>query len=156
MVPADRQRIDDVLGEDLLLGDTLDIDDGRSPVTTTVSVTGSTLSSAFTEAANIHELDAFALDRIEPLGVSVTVPPGRRSMILYWPVPSVLTERTFSIRAGLAASTMTPGSTAPDDPSRCGNRSLGARRRRRQDHAPEPHQQPPPCLSLFVPTDCCR
>src|SRR5687767_15663567 len=40
--------------------------------------------------------------------------PGRRSMIRYWPVPSVVTERTFSIRTGLAASTVTPGSTAPD------------------------------------------
>src|SRR5579864_4287692 len=33
---------------------------------------------------------------------------------LYWPSPSVTTVRTFSIRAGLAASTLTPGSTAPD------------------------------------------
>src|SRR5215510_9173236 len=32
----------------------------------------------------------------------------------YWPFPSVTTERTFSISAGLAASTVTPGSTAPD------------------------------------------
>src|SRR5437773_12404485 len=32
----------------------------------------------------------------------------------YWPVPSVTTVRTFSIRTGLAASTLTPGSTPPD------------------------------------------
>ena len=32
----------------------------------------------------------------------------------YWPVPSVTTERTRSINAGLAASTVTPGSTAPE------------------------------------------
>src|SRR5688572_6446250 len=32
----------------------------------------------------------------------------------YWPVPSVTTARTFSISAGLAASTVTPGRTAPD------------------------------------------
>src|SRR3954470_6419313 len=32
----------------------------------------------------------------------------------YWPLPSVTTERVFSIRASLAASTVTPGSTAPD------------------------------------------
>src|SRR6185436_9789720 len=32
----------------------------------------------------------------------------------YWPVSSVTTERTFSISAGLDASTVTPGSTAPD------------------------------------------
>src|SRR5688572_21586180 len=35
-------------------------------------------------------------------------------MILYWPAPSVTTDRTFSINAGLAASTVTPGRTAPD------------------------------------------
>ena len=40
--------------------------------------------------------------------------PGLRSTMRYWPVPSVTTERTFSISAGLAASTVTPGSTAPD------------------------------------------
>src|SRR5207244_1011414 len=31
-----------------------------------------------------------------------------------WPEPSVVTLRVFSIRAGLEASTVTPGSTAPD------------------------------------------
>src|SRR3954453_9345863 len=35
-------------------------------------------------------------------------------MIWYWPLPSVATERAFSISAALAASTVTPGSTAPD------------------------------------------
>ena len=32
----------------------------------------------------------------------------------YWPLLSVTTTRTFSISAGLAASTVTPGSTAPE------------------------------------------
>src|SRR5688572_13861259 len=32
----------------------------------------------------------------------------------YWPVSSVTTDRTFSISTGLAASTVTPGRTAPD------------------------------------------
>src|SRR5215831_5864211 len=40
--------------------------------------------------------------------------PGLRSMIRYWPVPSVTTVRDFSMSTGLAASTLTPGSTAPD------------------------------------------
>jgi hypothetical protein len=35
-------------------------------------------------------------------------------MILYWPDPSVVTDRDFSISTSLAASTVTPGSTAPD------------------------------------------
>ena len=33
---------------------------------------------------------------------------------MYWPVPSVTTVRVFSRSAGLDASTVTPGSTAPD------------------------------------------
>ena len=32
----------------------------------------------------------------------------------YWPDPSVTAERTFSISAGLEASTVTPGNTAPE------------------------------------------
>src|SRR5687767_13125960 len=32
----------------------------------------------------------------------------------YWPVSSVTTDLTFSMSAGLAASTVTPGRTAPD------------------------------------------
>src|SRR5678815_2137564 len=34
--------------------------------------------------------------------------------MVYFPAPSLTAERTFSIRAGLAASTVTPGRTAPD------------------------------------------
>src|SRR6185295_6009477 len=40
--------------------------------------------------------------------------PGRRSITRYRPLLSVVTDRTFSIRAGLDASTVTPGRTAPD------------------------------------------
>jgi hypothetical protein len=32
----------------------------------------------------------------------------------YCPLPSLMTERTFSMSTGLLASTVTPGSTAPD------------------------------------------
>ena len=32
----------------------------------------------------------------------------------YWPLPSVTAVRTFSMSAGLAASTVTPGSTPPE------------------------------------------
>src|ERR1700676_2439957 len=35
-------------------------------------------------------------------------------MILYWPEPSVVVVRTLSISAGLATSTVTPGSRAPE------------------------------------------
>src|SRR5262245_5595421 len=55
------------------------------------------------------------LNALNPVSVNVTLyVPGRRSTTLYWPVPSVTTDRTFSINAGLAASTVTPGRTAPD------------------------------------------
>src|SRR5262245_2207886 len=35
-------------------------------------------------------------------------------MMRYWPVSSVVADLTFSISAGLEASTVTPGSTPPD------------------------------------------
>src|SRR6266566_5153577 len=55
------------------------------------------------------------LTALKPVKVNVTeYVPGRRSTILYCPVPSVTTDRVFSIRAGLDASTVTPGRTAPD------------------------------------------
>src|SRR5688572_33022364 len=39
--------------------------------------------------------------------------PGRRFSILYAPFESVATDRTLSMSTSLAASTVTPGSTAP-------------------------------------------
>src|SRR6476469_9097664 len=36
-------------------------------------------------------------------------------MILYWPSASLTTDRTFSMSAGLEASTVTPGMTAPEE-----------------------------------------
>ena len=51
---------------------------------------------------------------LNPGSVKVTVyVPGTRLTILYWPSPSVTAVRTFSMSAGLAASTVTPGMTAP-------------------------------------------
>ena len=40
--------------------------------------------------------------------------PGGRSVMRYCPVLSLTADRTFSIKAGLDASTVAPGSTAPD------------------------------------------
>ena len=52
---------------------------------------------------------------LNPASAKVTVyVPGRRSTMLYRPSPSVTAVRTFSMSAGLEASTITPGSTAPD------------------------------------------
>ena len=51
---------------------------------------------------------------LNPGNVNVTVyVPGRSASIVYRPAPSVTVERTPSINAGLAASTVTPGSTPP-------------------------------------------
>jgi hypothetical protein len=47
---------------------------------------------------------------VNPDNENVTVyVPGLRSSIEYWPTPLLTTVRTFSIRAGLEASTVTPG-----------------------------------------------
>src|SRR5687767_12667677 len=55
------------------------------------------------------------LNVLNPGSANVTVyVPGRRSTTLNWPEPSVTTDRTFSISAGLEASTVTPGRIAPD------------------------------------------
>ena len=52
---------------------------------------------------------------LNPVSENVTeYVPGSRSTILYCPCPSVVAVRTFSMSATLAASTVTPGSTAPD------------------------------------------
>src|SRR5262245_2398018 len=52
---------------------------------------------------------------LKPSNANVTeYVPGRKSTTRYCPVASVLTDRTFSIRTGLATSTVTPGSTPPD------------------------------------------
>src|SRR5215208_3475101 len=40
--------------------------------------------------------------------------PGGKSVMRYWPDASVVVLRIFSMRAGLLASTVTPGNTRPD------------------------------------------
>src|SRR5439155_21362398 len=51
----------------------------------------------------------------KPVSVKLTLyVPCRRSTIVYRPLASVTADFDFSISAGLAASTVTPGSTPPD------------------------------------------
>jgi hypothetical protein len=53
---------------------------------------------------------------LNPGSVNVTVyVPALRSMMRYEPRPSVTADRVRSIKAGPAASTVTPGSTAPEE-----------------------------------------
>ena len=89
---------------------------GVSPVTVIVSSSVPTFMSALT--VTVPEPPSSMPSRLttlKPVRVKVTVyVPGRRSTILYCPLVSVVTDRTFSINAGLAASTVTPGSTAPE------------------------------------------
>src|SRR6185503_19620037 len=88
----------------------------------------------------------------------------------YWPLPSVTTERAFSISAGLLASTVTPGSTAPDGSlttpviDACANTAEGtssvtshARTRRAADRSMKASHRLASwrCL-LFVPAGCCE
>ena len=89
---------------------------GVSPLTVIVSSTAPTFMSALTVAVNdpVSSMPSRFTDE-KPVSVNVTeYVPGRRSTMRYWPEPSVTAVRVFSIRTGLATSTVTPGSTAPD------------------------------------------
>jgi hypothetical protein len=89
---------------------------GLSPVTVIVSSSAPTRSSAFTVALkSLESSTPSRLNVLNPVSVKVTpYVPGRRSTIRYKPLPSVMAVRTFSMSASLAASTVTPGRTAPD------------------------------------------
>src|SRR4051812_16003600 len=90
---------------------------GDSPLTVTVSVTEPTFISTLIVAVNEPASSTPSrLTVLNPESENVTsYTPGRRSMMRYWPLPSVTTERVFSISAGLDTSTLTPGSTAPEE-----------------------------------------
>src|SRR5436190_18689512 len=89
---------------------------GVAPLTVIVSSTAPTFMSALIVATNapLSSMPS-RLTVLKPVSVNATeYVPGRRSTIRYWPVPSETAERVFSMRAGLATSTVTPGRTAPD------------------------------------------
>src|SRR5262245_41490813 len=82
--------------------------------------------------------------------------------MLYCPVPSATTERVFSINAGLEASTVTPGSSAPEaslttpamDPCACAS----VEKRRRTATTNDPSQSGfmlPPAEVAKGPRDQC-
>jgi hypothetical protein len=89
---------------------------GVSPVTVMVSSSAPTLRSPFTVATKLPDSSMPSrFTVLKPASENVTeYVPGRRSTIRYWPVSSLTTERTFSMSTGLAASTVTPGSTPPE------------------------------------------
>src|SRR5262245_66495356 len=73
------------------------------------------ISTLMTDVKSAGNSTCSRLSVWNPGKVNVTTyTPGRRSMILYWPDPSVVTERDFSISTSLDASAVTPGSTEPD------------------------------------------
>ena len=89
---------------------------GDSPVTVMVSSSEPTFMSAgmVSVAVPLSSIPS-RLTRLKPVSLKVSVyVPGFRPVIRYCPAPSVTPMRTFSIRAGLDASTVTPGSTAFD------------------------------------------
>ena len=90
---------------------------GDSAVTVSVSSTAPTCSSLFTVALKVPSRTMLPRRTdLNPASVKLTrYVPGLRSTILYWPELSVTTDRVFSIRAGLDASTRTPGMTDPDE-----------------------------------------
>src|SRR5438477_8611055 len=89
---------------------------GVSPVTVIVSSRVPTLRSALTVATKVPESSMPSrLTVLKPGRENVTeYVPGRSASTRYWPVSFETTDRTFSISTGLAASTVTPGRTAPD------------------------------------------
>ena len=81
-----------------------------------VSSTAPTESTASTVAVNepVSSTPLCSKGR-QSRRVNVTVyAPGRRRSMRYRPEASVTAERTFSMSAGLAASTATPGMGAPE------------------------------------------
>src|SRR5262245_14702116 len=90
---------------------------GESPVTVIVSSIDPTLRSASTVAVNVPGSSTPARRKDwKPLSEKLTVyVPGLKSTMRYRPDSSVTALRTFSMSAGLDASTVTPGSTAPDE-----------------------------------------
>ncbi len=90
---------------------------GDSPVTVIVSATPPTRISAGIVTVFVPVSSIFSrLTALKPDSVNVTVyVPGRKSTMRYWPESSVTAVRTFSMSAGLEASTVTPGSTPPDE-----------------------------------------
>ena len=89
---------------------------GDSPVTVIVSSRPPTrISTGMVSVCEPVSSMPSRLTVLKPGSVNVSAyVPGRRSTMRYWPVPSVTAVRTFSMSAGLAASTVTPGSTPPD------------------------------------------
>src|SRR5215467_9322410 len=82
-----------------------------------VSATDPTFRSALIVMTPAPLTSTFSrLTVLKPVSVNVTVyEPGSNSVSRYCPVLSVTALRDFSISAELAASTVTPGSTAPDE-----------------------------------------
>ncbi len=89
---------------------------GDSPVTVTVSATAPTFISASILTTPVPDINTSSRLKVEnPASVNVTrYMPGCRLSMRYCPVASVVAVRIFSISTGLEASTVTPGSTAPD------------------------------------------
>ena len=108
---------------------------GVSPVTVIVSASAADLQIGVDRRdEGARELDALALDGAEAREREVTsYVPGRRSMMGY--CRAVGDGRlVFSMSAGLEASTVTPGSTAPDA-------SDGSRQRRLREHRGREQQE---------------
>src|SRR5215831_5358162 len=88
---------------------------GEAPVTVTFSATWPIFISTLIGAVKfVSSTMSVRRTVANPVSVNVTVyVPGRRSTSRYWPASFVVVDLVFSISAGLAASTVTPGRTAP-------------------------------------------
>ena len=114
--PRRWQRVQRLLRERLLLGDRLHVHHRRFPGHRNRFFDGSDFEGPVDRRREARgNLDAFVTDGVEARSVKVTVyTPGRSCSTVYRPAPSLIAVRAFSISAGLAASTVTPGRTAPE------------------------------------------
>ena len=89
---------------------------GVSPVTVIVSSSAPTrMSIGIVSVVVPLSSMPSRLTTLKPVSLNVSeYVPGLRLVIRYCPESSVTPTRTFSMRAGLEASTVTPGSTPPD------------------------------------------
>jgi hypothetical protein len=110
---------------------------GVSPVTVIVSSSAPTrMSIGIVSVVVPLSSMPSRLTRLKPVSLNVSVyVPGLRLVMRYWPASSVTPTRTFSMSAGLEASTVTPGNTPPGlVPDRTCEGTLREGKRRKECH----------------------
>jgi hypothetical protein len=115
--------------DDVLNLRALDVDNRRLAGDRNRLLQGTDFQSTLTRRRTCRSTRCPRLDRAESRRPEChRCVPGRRSTIRYWPVASVTALRTRSMSDGLAASTVTPGSTPRRVPDDAGDGCLSVKR----------------------------